>query len=114
MFDNNRDGTRTGEILGSSRIVEIAPDSRELRVVYGLGDDEFFHSTRRGKHQILGDGRLLITDTEAGRVMEVDGNAEITWEYVNGFDETYTARISEGRAYDLSYFSVQDWSCAGE
>lgn len=114
VFDNNRDGTRTGEIFGSSRIVEIAPDSRELRVVYGLGDDEFFHSTRRGKHQILSDGRLLITDTEAGRVMEVDENNEITWEYVNGFDDTYTARISEGRAYDSSYFSVQDWSCAGE
>jgi len=114
LFDNRRDGTRNGEILGSSRIVEIAPESHKVRTLYGDGEKEFFHSARRGKHQILGDGRLVITDAEAGRVIEVDSNKEITWEYVNGFNESYSARISEARVYDSNYFIVQDWSCTDD
>ena len=114
VFDNNRDETADGEVLGGSRIVEIDPETRALRVVYGDGEGERFHSTRRGKHQRLANGNLLVTDAEFGRAVEVDGGNRVVWEYVNGYDENHTARISEAAVYGAGYFEVQDWSCPGD
>jgi hypothetical protein len=112
VFDNNRDGTNEGAILGSSKIVEVDPTTNETRVVYGEKPSQFFYTERRGKHQNLPDGRVLITEAEAGRVFEVDAKGGIVWEYVNRFDETYSARISQAIAYPESYFTVADWSCS--
>ncbi|MEM8959684.1 MAG: arylsulfotransferase family protein [Pseudomonadota bacterium] len=111
LFDNNRDGTEAGDILGSSRIVSIEPDSKRERILLGEGEDPVFHTTRRGKHQQLSGGRILVTEAEAGRVFITNSANEIVWEYLNVFDETHAARISEARAYPREYFDVSDWSC---
>lgn len=112
IFDNNRDGTETGEILGSSRIVAISPSEPSGRVLLGGEGDPYFHTTRRGKHQQLPGGRMLITEAEAGRVFMTDAAGGVIWEYVNGFDADYTARISEARFYPRDYFTLSGWSCA--
>ncbi|MEO0957530.1 MAG: arylsulfotransferase family protein [Pseudomonadota bacterium] len=111
VFDNNRDGTETGEILGSSRIIAIRPRDNTETLLLGAEDDPYFHTTRRGKSQSLSGGRLLITEAEAGRVFITNAANEIVWEYVNRFDDEFIARITEARAYPRAYFSVTSWDC---
>jgi len=110
VFDNNRDGTDVGAILGSSRIVAVDPVTRDTKVRYG-GPEEFFYAERRGKQQALDDGSLLIVEAEAGRVFEVDAARQVTWEYVNRYDKTHAARVTDAVAYDVGFFTVHDWSC---
>ena len=77
---------------------------------YG-GPEEFFYAERRGKQQALDDGSLLIVEAEAGRVFEVDAARQVTWEYVNRYDKTHAARVTDAVAYDVGFFTVHDWSC---
>ncbi len=77
-------------------------------------DGEEFHATRRGKHQRLGNGGILITDAEAGRVIQIDAANQVVWSYVNGYDAEHTARISEAAVYEAGYFTVDDWSCPAD
>jgi hypothetical protein len=69
------------------------------------------HTSLRGKHQILPNGNLLVTQFEAGRLFEVDGNGEVVWEYVNRYDEDEVAELTGAIRYPLDYFRVDDWSC---
>lgn len=110
VFDNARDGTIQGRILGSSRIIAVDPNTKEETVLYG-GATDFFHTTRRGKQQILPDGRILITEAEAGRIFEVDRTGDILWEFVHGFDERFAFNISEAIAVPRGFFKVSDWNC---
>jgi hypothetical protein len=111
LFDNNRDGTDTGAILGSSRIAAIDPSTRQTEIRYGGPGEEFFYSKRRGKHQVLDDGAMLIVEAEAGRVFEIGPAREVTWEYVNRYSDTQNARITDANVYAQEYFSIDDWSC---
>ena len=112
IFDNNRDGTDTGEIMGSSRIVAIDPGTRQTQIRYGGSGEEFFYSERRGKHQLLKDGGMLIVDTEAGRVFEIDRERRITWEYLNGYSDTENTRITDASVHRSNYFTVDNWNCS--
>jgi hypothetical protein len=112
VFDNNRDGSGTGEILGSSRIVAIDPTTRQTQIRYGGPGEEFFYAERRGKHQVLQDGGMLIIEAEAGRVFEIDPTRKIRWEYVNRYSATENARITDATVHGVNYFTVGDWNCS--
>lgn len=112
IFDNYRDGTDWGSILGSSRIIETNPATNTHSVLLGKESDPYFHTTRRGKHQQLSGGRMLITEAEHGRVFMTDSNNQIIWNFQNVFDDEFSARISEARAYKRDYFKVESWACA--
>lgn len=114
IFDNKTDGTENGEILGGSRIVAIDPATRQTRIRYGGQKEEFFYTARRGKHQLLSDGGMLIVEADAGRVFEIDRQRKITWEYVNRYSDAENARISDASIYDLDYFTVDNWDCSGQ
>jgi len=111
VFDNNRDGTDTGAILGSSRIVAIDPSTRQTEIRYGGPGEEFFYAERRGKHQVLDGGGMLIVEAEAGRVFEIDPGHKVTWEYVNRYSDIENAHITDASVYGAEYFAVDDWRC---
>lgn len=111
LFDNNRDGTDSGKVLGGSRILTIDPATKNTSVLYGDSEDEFFYSERRGKHQFLANDNLLVVEAEAGRVFEVDKNKNKVWEYVNHYSNEFNARITGARIYSQDYFTVDNWSC---
>jgi hypothetical protein len=113
VFNNNLDMTRTGTVLGGSNIVEIDPVTRETRIVYGSKRDQPLYSGSLGKHQHLGPGgeHLLITEPEGGRVLQVDGDGNIVWEFINRFDDQAVARVSEALRYPEDYFAMDDWTC---
>lgn len=95
-----------------TNIVAIDPTSGETEIVFGGKPDQEMLSVIRGQHEILDDGRMLITEFDAGRVLEVDGAGNVIWEYINGYDDEFVGEITNAKLYPLDYFET-DWKeCA--
>lgn len=109
LYDNRRDGTDDGSALGGSRIVAIDPADGSETVL--VGGDGLFYSATRGKSQVLPDGDLLVTETNAGRAFQITRDGEIVWDYVNRYDEERVGTLFEARSYPRSFFTVETWSC---
>ena len=111
VFDNNDDGTPTGSILGGSHIMEVDPATGKTSIRYGGTPEQHWFSFRRGKHQYLANGNVLIADSESGRIIEVTPKGDIVWEYVNRYDDKYVAVVRGATRYPENYFTVKDWKC---
>jgi len=94
-----------------TNILRIDPRTGDTRVVFGGRPGQEMLSVLRGKHDLTADGGLLITEFEAGRVLETDASGQVVWEYVNRYDDDNVAEITEARLYPRDYFSVSDWTC---
>ena len=51
-------------------------------------------SVVRGEHELLDDGGMLITEFDGGRVLQVDADGRVVWEYVNAYDDEHVAEIT--------------------
>ena len=111
VFDNNDDGTPTGSILGGSHIMEVDPATGKTSIRYGGTPEQHWFSHRRGKHQYLANGNVLIADSETGRIIEVTPKGDIVWEYVNRYDDQSVAVVRGATRYPENYFTVKDWKC---
>jgi hypothetical protein len=69
--------------FGYSRVIELDPCTQEVLWEYTGSPERPFYSSINGKQQVLANGNLLITETEAGRAFEVTRDGRIVWEYVN-------------------------------
>lgn len=78
VFDN-------GRVRRWSRVIELDPATGEIVWEYGTGEGERFFSKKRGAAQKLGNGNVLVTNSEAGRVFEVTPGGEIVWEFLNPY-----------------------------
>jgi len=111
VFNNNADGTPTGSILGGSRLVELDLDTNEITTLYGANPNEKMFTNFRGRHERLPNGNVLITESQAGRVFEIDAQNNVVWEFINRFDEKSVAIVGMASRYPRDYFQVADWSC---
>lgn len=111
VFNNNDDGTAEGSIYGGSNVIEVDPASREITFRYGADPRQRMFTRERGKHQELRGGNILITESNAGRAFEVDSRGEVVWEFVNRYDHTDVALVTEATRYPEDYFAVHDWTC---
>lgn len=81
----------------SSRIVSIDARTDEVTVVYqGTGEQPFFTDIM-GKHQWIGNGNLLVTESRAGRVFELTPSGEVAWEYFNVAGEKILGLIDDAQ-----------------
>lgn len=71
VFDNNRDGNERGEMLGGSRIVAIQPHTDSMKTLFPTDRSEPFYTDIQGKWQQLENGNLLLTESQARRIVEV-------------------------------------------
>jgi len=76
VFDN-------GVRRGFSRILEVEPESGQIVWEYVADPPAAFFSERRGAVQPLAGGNLLITESAAGRVFEIDRAGSVVWEFLN-------------------------------
>lgn len=77
VFDNLGPGGRR------SRVVEVEPATQKFVWSYGGTKDQPLHSRTLGTSQRLANGNTLITESEAGRALEVSPQGELVWEFVN-------------------------------
>jgi hypothetical protein len=113
VFDNNRDTTPRGTLLGGSRILSIRPESSEVRQLYPTADAAPFYTPEGGKWQQLPNGNLLIVEARAGRVFEASPkDGAVLWEWVNErFDEERVPEVLEGTKYEFTPEQIAGWGC---
>jgi len=73
IFDN-------GRYRGWSRVIELNPVSMKIEWEYKADD---FYTTSQGYAQRLDNGNTLITESEKGRVFEIDKDGNVTWEFLH-------------------------------
>lgn len=112
IFSNNNDNTSTGTHLGGSEIVELDPTTGTTRVLYGGVPGQEMHTPLLGKHQMLPNGNILITQAQRGRILEVTRDGELVWELINRHDDELVAVVTSATRYPPSYFEVEDWTCS--
>ncbi len=76
LFDNRGAG-------GNSRVLELDPVGGEIVWSYQGEADRPLSSPEAGSAQRLDNGNTLITESEAGRAIEVTAGGEIVWEFLS-------------------------------
>lgn len=104
VYDN---GTGTGRSL----IRRIDPSDDTLSVVFEGNDQVPFYSWRRGKHQLLPDGTLLLTESERGRVLKVDSEGRLVWERHVKWDDDHNLVVTEARHVSETFFNTGQPAC---
>ncbi|WP_404406154.1 arylsulfotransferase family protein [Pelagibacterium halotolerans] len=97
VYDNS-----TG--LGASRVLRIRPGEDGIETVFAGSEEIPFYSWRRGKHQVLPDGNVLLTEAEGGRVLEVAPDGDLVWERHMVWDEEHNLIITEARYVPDDFF----------
>jgi len=79
LFDNN--GNLDGH--GRSQVIEFDPQTSAVVWRYAGTADHPLESIIRSSQQRLANGNTLITESDGGRLLEVNAAGDIVWEYVN-------------------------------
>ena len=93
----------------TTNIIAVDPESRETEVIVGQSQGQELLSVIRGDHQLLGESETLITEFDAGRVLETDERGQIVWEFVNSYDEDFVGEITNSAVFPADYFET-DWA----
>lgn len=95
----------------TTNIIAMDPVSREPEVIFGERPGQEMLSVVRGQHELLEDDGMLITEFDAGRVLEVDRDGQIVWEYVNHYNDDFVGEISDSFIYPAGYFHTGWQTC---
>ncbi len=115
VFNNRSDDTKFGDLLGGSRITATDPATDKTWTVYAQPDGETqrrFFSNIMGKHQLLANGDMLITEATGGRIFEVTPAGDIVWQYVNRFDKDRVALVTDAIRLPTDYFTFDPNACS--
>jgi len=110
VFNNGDRHLAVDGVRGSS-IIALDPATGETDTVYPRDESRYFFTELMGTHQLLPNGNRLITESQAGRVFEVNPVGKIVWEYVKPYDDTHAVLIEKALRYGEGYFTVENWSC---
>jgi hypothetical protein len=103
LFDNYDDK------LGGSRILRIEPLTREITMLYGHRQNQYFYTQFCGKHQTLPNGNIIITESYAGRVFEITADGEVVWDWITQrWDENNISEVLEGTRYSAEFAVFSD------
>ncbi len=111
IFDNNNDG-KGGSVLGGSRVVGVQPHTDSSKIIFSPDSLDRFYTPVRGKWQMLKNGNMLLTESEAGRVAEVDHNGLLVWEWIHPGHNATVPSVTNGSRVDLSRADVKQWPCS--
>ncbi len=102
IFDN-------GKHRGWSRVIEVDPDRGEVTWSYPPDGARSLFSEVRGFAQRLPGGTTLITESERGRVLEVNRAGDLLWEFWNPeVRRTADGRESRRRIYRMTAVPASD------
>jgi hypothetical protein len=110
VFNNGDARFAVDGVIGSS-ILRFDPATGAVRTMYPLNGTGHFFTRIMGANQLLPNGNRLITESMAGRLLEVDAAGLPVWEFVQAYDATHAALIQSARRYPPGFFTVRDWSC---
>ncbi len=89
----------------------VDPQTGETEVVFGEAPGQGMLSVLRGDHELLDDDGMLVTEFDAGRVLQVDVDGEIVWEYVNHYDDEFVGEVTNASIHPAGYFRTEWETC---
>ena len=125
VFNNNTDltrgnrvqdntvSTKRGKMLGGSQIIYLQPHTDSVQVRFPTQNSEHFYTNSRGGWQLLDNGNILMTEENAGRIVEVSPDGRTVWEWFpkSVWDSRVPATM-KGTRYDLTKEQVASWPCS--
>lgn len=112
LFDNRSDNAE-GTLYGGSRVLEIDPVTRDVTVVFAGTPDNPFYSEVQSAHQWLPNGNLLMTESDQGRLLEVDASGDVVWEYVDMWSDTEAVGVPRAQRYPPGFADFVGMPCPG-
>jgi len=113
VFDNRRDGTERGSMLGGTQIIALHPSTDSTKVLFPTRHSDPHYTAWQGKWQRLGNGNLLIAETTAGRIAEVDSSGRTVWEWIRkAVNDSTVPSVTKATRHDLTPKEVASWSCS--
>jgi hypothetical protein len=79
---------------GPSRVLEIDPTTLAVTWQYAGSARDPFATSARGSQQRLPNGNTLITESLAGRILEVTRSGDVVWEYSTPFRATHDPALA--------------------
>lgn len=104
VYDNNMN-------FDVSKIMKVDPKTDDVTTVFAGTPQTPFYSWRRGKVQVLPQGKLLITESEKGRAFIVDHQGNLIWEYNNVYDDKRNGVLNKVIWLPKNYFQPNALSC---
>ena len=123
VFDNRTDvGQHNGaryrldpQRFGYSRVIRFDPETQDVRWEFTGSAGRPFYTSIQGDQQMLSNGNVLIVETEAGRVFEVEPRTNgIVWSFHNLVahrNEMRRARITGATRYPQSFAAFAGQPC---
>ncbi|NEQ72179.1 MAG: hypothetical protein F6K23_03265 [Okeania sp. SIO2C9] len=108
IFDN---WGKVNSEVGATRIIELDPKTQEIVWEYAGTKDSPLHAKFRGSQQPLPNGNILITESTGGRILEVNRDKEIVWEYVNKLSDDRVGVVIRAQRFapkSLSFVGVAE------
>jgi hypothetical protein len=113
IFDNNRDFTKRGDMLGGTRTVAVQPGSDSTRVLFPTPHSDPFYTAFRGKWQMLKNGNMLLTEARSGRVVEVTADGRTVWEWIHEpYSDSLVPLVTKATRVDVTREEVASWPCS--
>lgn len=113
VFDNQRDATTRGALLGGTRIVKIQPHTDSLIVPFPTSQSEPHYTQTQGKWQQLANGNMLLVESDAGRIVEVAPNGRTVWEWIQApTGDSMVPTVTKAIRTDLTREDIASWSCS--
>lgn len=113
VFNNRQDGTERGTRLGGSRVVAFEPEADSTAVRFHASGGTRIYTRIRGNWQSLPNGNLLVTESNAGRIVEVDQTGDLVWEWIQpSYGRDRVPRIYWAERYDISSDQASAWPCS--
>ncbi len=118
IFNNNvyRTSYRNNQTIltrpHKTNILVVDPVTRATEVVYGEQTGQEMLSIVRGQHELLDTGGMLITEFDAGRVLQIDHNKQTVWEYINRYDDDHVGELTNSAVYPADYFQEEWKTCS--
>jgi hypothetical protein len=108
MFDNWGNYERPE---GISRVIEVDPQTSGVVWSYAGTAERPLASTVRSSVQRLPNGNTLISESDGGRLLEVNPRGHLVWEYVNprrgGESGDLIPIVNSGQRIDPAYFDPE-------
>jgi hypothetical protein len=122
VFDNNNlavwrenDDSRPDPAGHHSRIATVSALTGTVTTRYAGSPERPFFTDIMGQHQQLANGNVLITESIAGRVFEIDRAGNTVWEYFNLIDDGMLGLVGDARRLpgdlDERFFSRISSAC---
>ena len=103
MLFDNQGLSAVNDTVERSRIVTVDPATSQILWQYPTSDDVPFYSMIRGGQEQLPNGNILITESSAGRAIEITADGEVVWEYLSPELQQVEANSYRGVLMEVQY-----------